>query len=108
MKKIQYLIKFIPDWVEVFFDGVAAISDTSNTDLDIRVALSLHHAPHEVVLGYKVLGLHKMDAQDSLWRENKGQMFMQFVQDAGWIQSLFVLYLSCEVRVWRGVLWSRW
>ena len=57
-----YLIKFIPGRIEVLFDGVAAECDTSHTDLNIRVALPLHHAPHEVVLGYQALGLHQMDS----------------------------------------------
>lgn len=49
---MSYLVEFIPDRIEVLFDGVATISDTSHTDLDIGVTLSLHHASHEIVLRY--------------------------------------------------------
>lgn len=62
----HYLIEFIPDGIEVLFDGVAAEGDPRHTDLNIGVALPLHYAPHEVVLGYKVLRLHQMDTQHSL------------------------------------------
>lgn len=66
-KESNNLIKFIPDGVEVLLDGVAAVSDAGHPDLDIGVALPFHHAPHEVVLGDQVLGLHQMDSQHSLW-----------------------------------------
>lgn len=57
----MYLKQFIPDRVKVFFDGVAAESNPSNTDLHVGVALPFHHAPHEVVFGDQVLGLHQVD-----------------------------------------------
>lgn len=64
------LVKFIPDGIEVLLDGVAAVRDAGHADLDIGVALPFHHAPHEVVLGDQVLGLHQMDAQHSLWNRD--------------------------------------
>lgn len=66
-KESNNLIKFIPDGVEVLFDGMAAVSDASHADLDIGVALPFHHAPHEVVLSDQVLGLYQVDSQHSLW-----------------------------------------
>lgn len=66
IKQSKYLIKLIPGRIEVLFDGVAAEGDTSHTDLDVGVTLPLHHASHEVVLGYQVLGLYQMNTQHSL------------------------------------------
>lgn len=37
-----------------------------NDDLDIRVTLALHHAPHEVILGYQILSFQKVDPQHPL------------------------------------------
>lgn len=65
----RYLVEFIPGGIEVLFDGVAPVSDASHADLDVGIALPLHHAPHEVVLCYQALGLHQVDAQHSLWTE---------------------------------------
>lgn len=45
---------------------MAAEGYTSHTDLHIGVTFPLHHASHEVVLGYEVLGLHQVDSQNSL------------------------------------------
>lgn len=70
-KESNYLIKFIPDGVEVLLDGVAAVSNAGHTDLDIGVTLPFHHAPHEVVLGDQVLGLHQMDSQHPLWARDR-------------------------------------
>lgn len=70
------LVELVPDRVEVFFDGVAAVGDASHPDLDIGVALPLHHAPHEVVLCYQVLGFHQVDAQHPLLvREGRCESF---------------------------------
>lgn len=76
IKPTCYLVEFIPDGVEVLLDGVAAVGDTSHADLDIGVTLALDHAPHEVVLGYQVLGLHQMDTQHSLWVEQGWGMLL--------------------------------
>lgn len=76
IKPTCYLVEFIPDGIEVLLDGVAAVGDTSHADLDIGVTLALDHAPHEVVLGYQVLGLHQMDTQHSLWVEQGWGMLL--------------------------------
>ena len=66
-KQRWYLVELVPEWIEVLFDGVAAEGDACHTDLDVGVTLPLHHSPHEVVLGYQVLGLDQMNTQNSLW-----------------------------------------
>lgn len=76
IKQMRYLVEFVPEGIEVLFDGVATVGDTSHTDLDIGVTLPLHHAPHEVVLRYQVLGLHQMDTQHSLWVEQGQGMLL--------------------------------
>lgn len=40
--------------------------NVSNVDLDIRVALALHHAPHQVILGHQILSLQKVNPQHPL------------------------------------------
>lgn len=36
---------------------------TAHIYLDIRITLALHHAPHQVILRYQVLGLQQVDPQ---------------------------------------------
>lgn len=105
------LIELVPDRVEVFFDGVAAVGDASHPDLDIGVALPLHHAPHEVVLRYQVLGFHQVDAQHPLLvREGRCESFESLCNSLSRAADLyFVLFnLSCKLWVGRGLLWSSW
>lgn len=44
--------------------------NSSYVDLDIGVALALHHAPHQVVLGNQILGLQQVNPQQPLQDED--------------------------------------
>lgn len=66
LQRQSNLVELVPHRVEVLFDGVAPVGDASHPDLHVGVALPLHHAAHEVVLGYQVLGFHQVHAQHPL------------------------------------------
>lgn len=90
---------------------MAAESYTSDTNLDVGVTLSFHHAPHEVVLGYQVLGLHQMDSQHSLNASEQQQAQLHQSVRALHLPHLEIMvyvYLGCKLWVRAGVLWSRW
>lgn len=98
--KTNNLVKFVPDGIEVLLDSVAAVSDAGHADLDIGVALPFYHAPHEVVLGNQVLGIHQMDPQHPLW--DRDRLWYRSAHSSVWIW----VYLSCKLWVGRGVLWA--
>lgn len=53
----SYLIHLVPCWVQVLLDNVTLEYSASYVDLNVGVALALHHAPHQVILGHQVLSL---------------------------------------------------
>lgn len=61
---------------------MAAKGYTGDTNLDIGVALPLHHAPHEVVFGNEVLSLHKVDPQHSLQAQGQWKFLQCVYQSA--------------------------
>lgn len=80
-----YLVEFVPVGVQVLFDGVAAEGDSPNPDLDVGVTLPLHHAPHEVILGYQVTGLHQVDTQHTLERGGMGRERVHYTITYPWL-----------------------
>lgn len=61
-----YLIHLIPCGVEILLDHMTLEGHSPNVDLDIRVTLTLHHAPHQVILGYQILSFQKVNPQHPL------------------------------------------
>lgn len=51
----SHLIHLVPGRVQVFLDYVTLERSATYVDLNIRVTLALHHAPHQVILGHQVL-----------------------------------------------------
>lgn len=51
----SHLIHLVPGRVQVFLDYVTLEHSATYVDLDVRVTLALHHAPHQVILGHQVL-----------------------------------------------------
>lgn len=64
-----YLIHLIPGGVEIGLDDFACECFPTDIDLDIRVTLAFHHAPHQVVFGNKVLPGQQVDSEQPLQKQ---------------------------------------
>lgn len=62
----QYLVQLVPGGVQVLVDHMTPEGLSPDTRLHIGVALPLHHAAHEIVLGDQVPRLHQMNPQHPL------------------------------------------
>lgn len=66
----MYLIKFVPDWVEVLLYDAALEGQPSHTYLYVGITFALHHATHEAVFSYESLGLLQVDPQNTLEKKD--------------------------------------
>lgn len=68
---VFYLVHLVPCGVQICLDDLTGERFTSDVDFDVGVALSFHHASHQVVFRNQVLTRQEVNPEQALEKQKR-------------------------------------